>query len=215
MPDWMTFFNKHLDRYALIDKEVFPIVQSKTGESFYIDRNLCTYKESLKQYCLNGIRRTDTVIDIGANIGSFSLIASKKCAKVHAFEPVLYDELVRNIELNQPNWITPHKEALGYEMDNYARWDGKTVLVSPLTLTKIKELCGRCDFLKCDCEGAEWGIKPEELADIRRIEIEFHHWANWHPHLIDGIHNLFNCTTKYDKKTDTYWISGVNKDERL
>jgi hypothetical protein len=28
--------------------------------------------------------------------------------------------------------------------------------------------------LKCDCEGGEWLIQPEELAGIRRIEMELH-----------------------------------------
>jgi len=30
------------------------------------------------------------------------------------------------------------------------------------------------DFLKMDCEGAEWFIEPEELKGIRRIEAEVH-----------------------------------------
>ncbi|HMV50520.1 MAG TPA: hypothetical protein PKD31_22460, partial [Blastocatellia bacterium] len=33
---------------------------------------------------------------------------------------------------------------------------------------------GGCDFLKCDCEGAEWQIDPDDLAGIRRIEMELH-----------------------------------------
>ena len=28
--------------------------------------------------------------------------------------------------------------------------------------------------MKCDCEGAEWLIDPEDLAGIRRIEMELH-----------------------------------------
>jgi hypothetical protein len=33
---------------------------------------------------------------------------------------------------------------------------------------------GGCDFLKCDCEGAEWLINPCELQNVRRIEMEIH-----------------------------------------
>ncbi|HNB04239.1 MAG TPA: FkbM family methyltransferase, partial [Methanoregulaceae archaeon] len=33
---------------------------------------------------------------------------------------------------------------------------------------------GGCDFLKCDCEGAEWKIRPVDLEGIRRIEMELH-----------------------------------------
>ncbi|MCK7484615.1 MAG: hypothetical protein MZU97_03040 [Bacillus subtilis] len=32
------------------------------------------------------------------------------------------------------------------------------------TLRMIHELAGGCDFLKCDCEGAEWLISPVDLA---------------------------------------------------
>ena len=35
-------------------------------------------------------------------------------------------------------------------------------------------MIGGCDFLKCDCEGAEWSIRPEDLDGVRRIEMELH-----------------------------------------
>jgi hypothetical protein len=35
-------------------------------------------------------------------------------------------------------------------------------------------MAGGCDFLKCDCEGAEWLIRPADLAGVRRIEMELH-----------------------------------------
>ena len=28
--------------------------------------------------------------------------------------------------------------------------------------------------MKCDCEGAEWSIRPEDLDGVRRIEMELH-----------------------------------------
>ena len=42
------------------------------------------------------------------------------------------------------------------------------------TLQGLCAIAGGCDFLKCDCEGAEWGIDPADLAGIRRIEMELH-----------------------------------------
>jgi hypothetical protein len=41
-------------------------------------------------------------------------------------------------------------------------------------LGKIITMAGGCDFLKCDCEGAEWQIIPEDLEGVRRIEMELH-----------------------------------------
>jgi hypothetical protein len=35
-------------------------------------------------------------------------------------------------------------------------------------------MAGGCDFLKCDCEGAEWLIRPRDLDRIKRIEMELH-----------------------------------------
>jgi hypothetical protein len=35
-------------------------------------------------------------------------------------------------------------------------------------------MSGGCDFLKCDCEGGEWLMNPEDLAGIRRLEMELH-----------------------------------------
>lgn len=225
--DWMTWFNHNFwdIRYAVIDKNEFPIVESKTGELFYIHPDLCTYTESLNQYSLEGLCKYDTVIDIGANIGAFSFIAIKKCFVVHAFEPIEYDTLTKNIEINkeiyksrdQGCWVIPHKIALGSGEETEIEWNGKKESFKTLTLTGIKKITGRCNFLKCDAEGAEWDIHPEELADIRRIEIEFHHYSeNVTGHgLIFQISKMFDCTTKYDPKSDTFWVSGVNKDERL
>ncbi|MGA2104944.1 MAG: FkbM family methyltransferase, partial [Methanoregula sp.] len=43
-----------------------------------------------------------------------------------------------------------------------------------LTLKDLIKIAGGCDFLKCDAEGAEWLIRPQDLAGIRRIEMELH-----------------------------------------
>lgn len=224
LKDWQTFVNRKIwnTRYALIDKEQFPIVRSKTGELFYIHPDLCTYTESLNQYSLKGLRKSDVVVDIGANIGAFSIMAAKHCRVVHAFEPVEYETLEKNVQLNWPaneyGFVYPHKIALGYSGGKtIINWQGKHAEVETKTLTEIKKISVGCDYLKIDAEGAEWNIKPEELADIRRIEIEFHNYhKNVTEHgLVYQISEMFNCTSHYGPKTDTYWISGVNKDERL
>jgi FkbM family methyltransferase len=51
------------------------------------------------------VRPGDVLYDVGANVGAYSLIASKHCGgnvRVHAFEPsfATYDELCRNVVLN-------------------------------------------------------------------------------------------------------------------
>ena len=45
----------------------------------------------------------------------------------------------------------------------------------PCTLLSGKDENDRKkSYLKCDCEGAEWLIRPCELEDVRRIEMEIH-----------------------------------------
>ena len=53
-------------------------------------------------------------------------------------------------------------------------WDDCRVISPTFTLRAIREFAGGCDFLKCDCEGAEWLIRPRDLSGIRRIEMELH-----------------------------------------
>ncbi|HME11719.1 MAG TPA: FkbM family methyltransferase [Candidatus Acidoferrum sp.] len=56
-------------------------------------------------------------LDIGANVGVFSLLASKVCpsASIFAFEPAkeTFDLLSRNIQLNRASNVTPLQLALG------------------------------------------------------------------------------------------------------
>ena len=65
---------------------------------------------------LNGMQEPFVFIDIGANIGVFSLVAAAnpRCEMVVAVEPVpaTYSYLVRNIELNQATQVVPFCAAL-------------------------------------------------------------------------------------------------------
>jgi len=55
---------------------------------------------------------------------------------------------------------------------------------------------GHVDFLKMDCEGAEWCITPDELKGIRRIEAEIHNFDGTH-NLLDFVDMLSNNGYKY------------------
>jgi hypothetical protein len=54
------------------------------------------------------------------------------------------------------------------------RWDDLEQIAPTFTLKDLKEVAGGCNFLKCDCEGAEWLINPDHLEGVRRIEMELH-----------------------------------------
>jgi hypothetical protein len=124
-------------------------------------------------YRFDDIRKDDIVIDIGANVGAFCIRAARYSDRVVAVEPVATDILRENIRLNAvPVQIIG--AALGDGNPREIRWDDCPVIAPTFPLNKISAMAGGCDFLKCDCEGAEWLIDPADLEGVRRIEMELH-----------------------------------------
>jgi len=125
------------------------------------------------EYRYDDIRPTDFVVDIGANVGAFCIRAARYSGHVTAVEPIATDILQENIRLNGA-CVKVIGGALGDGNPTEISWDGCRARVPTYTLRQIIGMAGGCDFLKCDCEGAEWLIRPEDLAGIRRIEMELH-----------------------------------------
>jgi FkbM family methyltransferase len=146
-----------------------------------------------------------TVIDIGANIGMFAVFAATemRAARVYAFEPFAesFALLTRNATANHLDAIVP--VALGIAGDAGTRTlhmqgrhgvhsmfgtSGEAVTIECITLADAFDRfgIGRCDFLKLDCEGAEYEIllatPPEVFARIDRIALEYHDWMTEHRH---------------------------------
>ncbi|MDD1665033.1 MAG: FkbM family methyltransferase [Methanomicrobiales archaeon] len=127
----------------------------------------------IREYRFDDIRAEDIVIDIGANVGAFCIQAAQYSDHVTAVEPVAWEILRENIRLNGVN-VTVIEGALGDGSPSEISWDAARAHVPTFTLGQITAMAGGCDFLKCDCEGGEWLIRPEDLAGIRRIEMELH-----------------------------------------
>jgi len=125
------------------------------------------------EYRFDDIRPDDHVIDIGANVGAFCIRASRCSQYIVAVEPVTASLLRQNIQLNGVP-IRVIEGALGDGNPKKIKWDDCEIISPTYPLSKIIEMAGGCDFLKCDCEGAEWLIVPEDLAGVRRIEMELH-----------------------------------------
>lgn len=150
------------------------------------------------------IKNTDTVVDIGAHKGYFSVYAAKYAKKgsVHAFEPTEknFEYLKKNLKLN--NCINAYPYKLGvtgkkekreiYEFGDQAggislikEWFSDTNKVNSYEVTcislgdifptcKIKKM----NFLKLDCEGSEHEIllnaSSETMRKIDKISMEYH-----------------------------------------
>ncbi|MCX6689080.1 MAG: FkbM family methyltransferase [Methanoregula sp.] len=124
-------------------------------------------------YRFDDIEKDDIVIDIGANVGAFCIRAAQRSAHVVAVEPVTTGLLRENCRLNRVP-VRIIEGALGDGKPHEIAWDDTRIMTSTFPLKKIIAMAGGCDFLKCDCEGAEWQIDPQDLTDIRRIEMELH-----------------------------------------
>jgi FkbM family methyltransferase len=145
--------------------------------------------------CYSPVPEGSVVLDVGANVGAFSLAASRRAAVVYALEPVgaNYEMLRRNIELNKATNIVAERLAMSGEngvceisvagvfSSVHFRVANATVEQVPsVTLERFLEERGisQVDYLKMDCEGAEWDIvlnaPPSVLARIKHIEMEFH-----------------------------------------
>lgn len=126
----------------------------------------------------------DVVIDIGANIGEFTLGAADKGAVVHAIEgdPFVFRCLAFNTQ-NQPNvhahecvvWkedtrLTFYSEPTDADSSVFRPTTGVAPQAIEVNAVSLDSLAERADlseiaFLKCDAEGAE----PEVIQGGRRL----------------------------------------------
>jgi len=157
-----------------IDSRLFNRVISKSDLVFHINHNVNTMSSTAYEYRYDDITKDTVVLDIGANVGTFALTAAKLSDHVFAVEPFLTDELRKNVALNNSN-VTVIDGGLGDGSMQTGMWEGKTKTFQTYTLGELIVMCGgKVDFLKCDCEGPEWFINPNDLMRIPRLEMELH-----------------------------------------
>lgn len=159
----------------------------------------------IKNYTPGGmeIRERDLVIDIGANIGIFTIYSSllSSHARIYAYEPfkIHFSRLLENVKLNNLQNVKAFNLAVcgskgkrELNISNissgmhsfFFRGSGKKVSVECTTLENIfdSNKIERCDFLKLDCEGSEYEIlynTPERIfKKINKIVLEWDHLDN-------------------------------------
>ncbi|OKH35197.1 hypothetical protein NIES2101_37790 [Calothrix sp. HK-06] len=125
--------------------------------------------------CNQIVRPGDTVLDIGANIGTVTLWLSKlvgENGKVHAFEPnpELLKILEQTFERNQLSNVRLHRVALGSE-------EGKLELRIPkinagaASLVRNKDL-SNCDIVSVPVRSLSTIVAEEGIQSIRLIKID-------------------------------------------
>jgi len=195
--DYFGILGKRKILHRLRDGSRFEI-RTKTND-FGIINEVYIVKEYHK--LLNFIKKDSVVIDIGGQIGVFSIFASRiaKEGKILSFEPFVenYEMLQKNIKLNGLTNVKLFKlgvagksgrRELVISKENtgghsFYETNGKKVEVETITLEDVfkKNKISKCDFLKMDCEGAEFEIllnTPKNiLKKINSIAMEYHEEA--------------------------------------
>ncbi|MEW6685533.1 MAG: FkbM family methyltransferase [Candidatus Edwardsbacteria bacterium] len=168
-----------------LNTEDFAIARSLLLRGFYEHLETEMFKRSIKPNMV--------VVDVGANIGYYSLIAAKLVGdngRIYAFEPEPnnYKLLVKNIEINNYSNIVPIQKAVsnkvgkaklfvdGYNLGNHSFLESNIkkkagfIEVETITLDYFFERIvgdNKVNFLKVDAEGAE-GIILEGADKILR-----------------------------------------------
>ena len=188
--------------YNITNKKI-KIIEIKNGLKISLRTNSTDFMQFTtvwlqKEYGIEGfeINNDDVVIDVGAHIGLFALFASQNCknGKIFCFEPIKdnFKILTENVHLNNLKNVHLNNEVVSKEdgfVNIYLNKDQSGHSIYKKTSEKIRtksvsletffiENITKCNFLKLDCEGAEYEI-IESLSDksmkkIEKICLEYH-----------------------------------------
>jgi len=226
--DWPLWLAYHFG-FAGKDQEHF--FSMRNGLRFIFKNNELYM---LKEILMNGdytkyqaIRRGQVVVDIGANIGLFSISSALIDSNITIYsyepDPGAYSRLMRNIEYNKLDsqihafdtaiagrsgsalfYVNPVSSTASTFFNNQAS-DREKVEVRVKTLPQILEEnnIDVCNFLKIDCEGAETDIlysTPKVYFDrIDYISLEYH---NDNGEDLSSLLNKMGFKTKLVKNTN-------------
>ncbi len=155
-------------------------------------------------YARSMLSQDAVVIDVGAHIGTFSLLAAAHGARVFSLEPIPanYTVLEENVQMNHfqsqvktfniAAWSADGERMMPVADDNtggsgfyYDKASVPKVKVHCLCLDTLMDDLGvaKCDWLKLDCEGAEFEIlralSERAWQRIGAIVMEYHLFADY------------------------------------
>lgn len=156
------------------------------------------------------------IVDVGGHIGTFTLFAAAHApsAQIVTLEPESesFNVLKSNVAANHLlDRVTLHNVGLGdgkpIELYTFPKDPGGNsvyrsseggipVRIETISLSTLFEKHGItvCDYLKLDCEGAEYealyGLPEADLKRIRCIGMEYHHFSKDPRHNADALQTL-------------------------
>lgn len=182
------------------------VIEAKNGLKFLVRPGIPdiqmvneVFYDEFYNLALSHMKSHEVVIDIGANIGAFSLRAARNPAvdSVYSFEPFPsnYTLVQRNIQLNNfTRKIYPFQYGIGKKKEKRKFFFGlkgnathslftksdKYIEINLITLNDIfnNNKLKKCSLLKIDCEGAEYeifeSVTSSLLKKIKIICMEYH-----------------------------------------
>lgn len=156
------------------------------------------------------IKKDDVVIDLGANIGVWTLLFSNRCAMVHAVEPhpEFRRRLISNLNLNRLKNVYVHEFAVSRIEEGVATLyapppEMQNKSASMLDLNReltvridvpVKSMdnafrgIDRLDFIKIDCDGSDADIilSGASLIEKHRPVIIFEDLGGYHDEMGDS-----------------------------
>ena len=168
------------------DRENWAEIRIKdVKENYYIPENI----------------ENDICVDIGGNVGAFSMVHSKDFKRIIAFEPATYSfgEYQKNMKKNNITnveviqlavadtsgkilhlkpWLFGNQSGNASTIDS-EQWDDSIYEeVKSISLEDIFDNynISRINYLKVDCEGSEYDfLINKDLSNIDYISLEIHH----------------------------------------
>jgi FkbM family methyltransferase len=190
--EWQRYLDerKRLHWVSQCEKRGSVVVSLGNGTRIrlYCDSVLCkniyfgAFEEAERKFAKNFLRPGDIYVDVGANIGLFTVIAASRVGRlghVWAFEPCFttFTRLFENVALNRLRNVTCFQIALSdtigqldlrVSLDGYDAWNslaepyvgGRYITESVEcttwdTFAQVHELVGRVTMMKIDVEGWE------------------------------------------------------------
>lgn len=163
---------------SMVDHGHVKLLETPYGK-FHNSHAMQEYPDIFSQvsgYNVDELKKTDVVLDVGANIGAYTVMVAPLVKYVIAVEPLFYRELQRNITLNYLTNVRCLPYALGEGEEFEINFCNETRVCESL---RFDDIIARCPYkpniLKIDCEGGEYAVPIDELMDgMSMIDGEFH-----------------------------------------
>ena len=160
----LTYRNGEQCKIPLLDKSL--LIVKGEGNQGHLYTYLADFEEMM--FLLHYLNKEDFFIDIGANIGSYSILASSQIGcKTLAFEPSKenYTLLSSNIKLNDlQDFIISHNYALGeFNSSSLIKYNGAMSHIvnnhksqlQQISIKKLDDFANYGELIKIDVEGYE------------------------------------------------------------